>query len=69
MQDIRCGNCHKKLGIGKFSRIIIKCPRCKVINQLSAESADPEQPRAPIGVIPYDKSDNPMDGRQTPLSR
>lgn len=46
MDEIRCGNCHRKLGEGEYTRLAIKCPRCGHINQLSAQSAIPERRRA-----------------------
>ncbi|MBI3714214.1 MAG: Com family DNA-binding transcriptional regulator [Burkholderiales bacterium] len=46
MQEIRCGNCRKKLAEGIFTRLNMKCPRCRVMNQLSAESAPSERPSA-----------------------
>jgi len=65
MRDIRCGNCNKKLGAGEYTRLNIKCPRCKALNQLSAGSADPEHHRVPSGVKQYDKSYRPLDGWKT----
>jgi phage FluMu protein Com len=33
MEDIRCGQCHRKLAeIDGEARLAIKCPRCKAIN-------------------------------------
>jgi phage FluMu protein Com len=46
MQEIRCGNCRKKLGAGDYRRLSIKCPRCGTFNQLRAESPEPERQRA-----------------------
>jgi phage FluMu protein Com len=46
MDEIRCGNCHRKLGEGEYTRLAIKCPRCGHINQLSAMRATPERRRA-----------------------
>ncbi|MGT2493104.1 Com family DNA-binding transcriptional regulator [Cupriavidus basilensis] len=36
MQEIRCGNCNRKLGAGEYSRLAIKCPRCGTMNVLRA---------------------------------
>ncbi|MDO8654177.1 MAG: Com family DNA-binding transcriptional regulator [Undibacterium sp.] len=69
MQDIRCGNCHKKLAEGEYRRLNIKCPRCSTLNQLSAASATPERLRAPIEANSNDESHHPMARRQAPLSR
>ena len=46
MDEIRCGACRKKLGEGEFARLIIKCPRCGVLNHLRAGSPEPERRRA-----------------------
>jgi phage FluMu protein Com len=43
MQEIRCGQCNKKLAEAIFSRLSIKCPRCGTFNQLSAQSAVQER--------------------------
>lgn len=39
MQEIRCGQCRKKLGAGQYIQLEIKCPRCGQLNKLSASSA------------------------------
>lgn len=44
MNEIRCGNCRKKLAEGEYIRLAIKCPRCGAFNQLSAQSA-PKEPQ------------------------
>ncbi|MGN6260259.1 MAG: Com family DNA-binding transcriptional regulator [Ralstonia sp.] len=46
MQDIRCGQCNRKLGAGEYVRLSIKCPRCGAFNVLRAESPAPESRRA-----------------------
>ncbi|MFZ6748501.1 Com family DNA-binding transcriptional regulator [Undibacterium sp. Ren11W] len=69
MQEIRCGNCHKKLGEGDYRRLNIKCPRCRTLNMLSAESATPERPGASLEAINNDKPHHPLVRRQAPLSR
>ena len=43
MNEIRCGNCRRKLAEGEYIRLAIKCPRCGAFNQLSAQSAFPER--------------------------
>ncbi|NDP57992.1 MAG: Com family DNA-binding transcriptional regulator [Oxalobacteraceae bacterium] len=69
MQDIRCGNCNKKLGAGIFDQLSIKCPRCGTLNNLRAVSPKPERRRAPdSGALHGLKPDYPVDGRQAPLS-
>ncbi|MBD9530910.1 Com family DNA-binding transcriptional regulator [Comamonas sp. CMM01] len=68
MDEIRCGNCHRKLAEGVFTRLAIKCPRCGAFNQLSAQSAPQEHQRVPIAdtnVKPY----RPLDRQQTPTGR
>lgn len=46
MREIRCGNCNRKLGVGEYLRLTIKCPRCRVINDLRAERPKPAGHRA-----------------------
>jgi phage FluMu protein Com len=36
--DIRCLGCNKLLGKGIWTELEIKCPRCKLINNLKATS-------------------------------
>jgi phage FluMu protein Com len=38
MKEIRCGHCQRKLAVGRYIELQIKCPRCGVINHLKAES-------------------------------
>ncbi|MEX8193628.1 Com family DNA-binding transcriptional regulator [Comamonas guangdongensis] len=68
MNEIRCGNCRKKLGEGVYQRLNIKCPRCGAFNQLSASSATSEPPRGPTAE-PHDQPHRPLDRRQTPPGR
>jgi phage FluMu protein Com len=53
MEEIRCGACRKKLGEGVFAQLVIKCPRCGVLNHLRAKSPEPERHRAsnPEGTL------------------
>lgn len=44
MQEIRCGQCNKKLAEADFIQLNIKCPRCGTFNRLSAGSALQERP-------------------------
>jgi phage FluMu protein Com len=53
LEEIRCGSCVRKLGVGTYTRLEIKCPRCGTLNVLRASAADrsspspiPERPRA-----------------------
>ena len=47
MDEIRCGNCRRKLGEGIFTALTIKCPRCGVLNSLRAASPSPARQGAP----------------------
>lgn len=39
LQEIRCGNCRRKLAAASgFTELQIKCPRCRALNHLKAES-------------------------------
>lgn len=38
-EELRCGNCRRKLGVGTCLRLAIKCPRCGALNHYSAASA------------------------------
>ncbi|MBX9268736.1 Com family DNA-binding transcriptional regulator [Chromobacterium violaceum] len=44
--DIRCGQCGRKLASGRYIELTIKCPRCRTLNHLKAESLSPERPGA-----------------------
>ncbi|WJK10265.1 Com family DNA-binding transcriptional regulator [Pseudomonas fluorescens] len=46
MEDIRCGNCARKLAVGLYIELNIKCPRCGTLNSLRATSPAQERPRA-----------------------
>lgn len=46
MIEIRCGACRRKLGVGRYCHLSIKCPRCGNINDLRVENPAPERPRA-----------------------
>lgn len=37
-KEVRCGHCNRLLGKGEVRDFEIKCPRCKTINILRAES-------------------------------
>ncbi len=42
LKEIRCAGCNKKLAeIENCNRVIIKCPRCKILNAI-AKSDHPE---------------------------
>ncbi|MGE8356399.1 MAG: Com family DNA-binding transcriptional regulator [Microvirgula sp.] len=63
--DIRCGHCGRKLAEGRYIHLTIKCPRCRAINHLKAESLTLERPRAPQpGESDGRQSDHSLAGRQ-----
>ncbi len=41
INDIRCGNCRRKLGEGTYLVLAIKCPRCGTLNHLRASTPSP----------------------------
>ncbi|WP_091571231.1 Com family DNA-binding transcriptional regulator [Oryzisolibacter propanilivorax] len=53
MEEIRCGNCRRKLGEGVYLALSIKCPRCGALNQLRAQGPSPARRRAsePQGTL------------------
>ncbi|MCG9093447.1 Com family DNA-binding transcriptional regulator [Laribacter hongkongensis] len=64
--DIRCGQCGRKLAEGRYLELTIKCPRCRAMNHMKAESLTPERPRAPRPGETHDQQpDHPLAGRQT----
>ncbi|MBU1352088.1 MAG: Com family DNA-binding transcriptional regulator [Gammaproteobacteria bacterium] len=68
MNEIRCGNCRRKLGEGEYSRLVIKCPRCGVMNTLRAESPPSARQGAPDQKGPHG-SHRSLDRRQAPPRR
>ncbi len=42
MEEIRCGNCNRKLAEADYRRLAIKCPRCGVLNVMKAKSLTPD---------------------------
>lgn len=36
--EIRCGECNRKLGEGTYLVLSIKCPRCSTLNQFRAST-------------------------------
>lgn len=36
MKEIRCSKCNKKLAEADYRQLVIKCPRCGVMNTLKA---------------------------------
>ena len=45
--DIRCGQCRRKLGEGVYTRLAIKCPRCRALNPITAQSPAPHAGERP----------------------
>ncbi|WP_313233994.1 Com family DNA-binding transcriptional regulator [Delftia acidovorans] len=43
MQEVRCASCNRKLAVGVFQQLDIKCPRCGVINSLRVENSIAER--------------------------
>jgi len=69
MQDIRCSECSKKLGAGQYIQLSIKCPRCKSINNLSAESTTQDRRGATFkGSSHASTASNTLARRKTPPS-
>ncbi|WP_375184061.1 Com family DNA-binding transcriptional regulator [Aquabacterium sp.] len=46
METVRCGQCNKLLAVGEYTRLQIKCGRCRTLNDLRAPSPTPERQRA-----------------------
>ncbi|WP_084637572.1 Com family DNA-binding transcriptional regulator [Paludibacterium yongneupense] len=68
--EIRCGQCGRKLASGRYLELIIKCPRCRAMNHLKAESLTPERPGAPRhGEDDGCKSNHPVARRKAPPGR
>ncbi|WP_189460767.1 Com family DNA-binding transcriptional regulator [Jeongeupia chitinilytica] len=64
--EIRCGHCGRKLAEGQYTLLTIKCPRCRALNHLKAESLTPVRQRAPTpGANHGRESDHSLAGRQT----
>ncbi len=73
-KDIRCGQCQKKLAVGRYIEMEIKCPRCGTINYLRATSLKPERHRASeFGDDDEQSNDSQQDdldtGQRNPLLR
>lgn len=43
-KEVRCGHCNRLLGKGEVRDFEIKCPRCKTINHVRAQSPCSEPP-------------------------
>ena len=56
MQEIRCGQCFKKMGEGIYQVLSIKCSRCKTLNNLKQCA-----PSAPFECHCASKSNLPLE--------
>ncbi|MDR3017411.1 MAG: Com family DNA-binding transcriptional regulator [Delftia acidovorans] len=43
MQEVRCASCNRKLAMGVFLQLSIKCPRCGTLNSLRADQSPPSE--------------------------
>ncbi len=66
MQDIRCRQCAKLLARAVYTYLEIKCPRCRVINSLKAESLAPERPERLNPESCNGHTDHSLARRQAP---
>ncbi|MDP1655729.1 MAG: Com family DNA-binding transcriptional regulator [Hylemonella sp.] len=48
LEEIRCGQCRRKLAAGSYTRLEIKCPKCGTLNVLRASAADRSSPSPAI---------------------
>ncbi|WP_343734484.1 Com family DNA-binding transcriptional regulator [Acidovorax sp.] len=79
MEEIRCGQCGRKLAEAVFEQIAIKCPRCGTMNHLRAVSPTPERPRVPLPMKDHEQHSHghtgpssnrlPSDRQRNDLSR
>lgn len=49
-KEIRCGHCNRLLGKGEVLDFEMKCPRCKTINHVRAQSPGSEPPEGQNGA-------------------
>ncbi len=49
-KEVRCGHCNRLLGKGEVLDFEMKCPRCKTINHVRAESPCSEPPEGQNGA-------------------
>ena len=65
MEEVRCGECNRKLAAARFIEIEIKCPRCGTLNYQKA--AEPPTYRAQSAQEgEHDgKPNHSLDRRQT----
>jgi phage FluMu protein Com len=63
MIEVRCGDCGRLLAKASFSRIEIKCPRCKTLNSLKAIEPQTQAPESARFEVHHGQTHTPMDGR------
>jgi phage FluMu protein Com len=67
MDDIRCGQCAKKLAVGQYVQLQIKCPRCGTLNSYSTPSATHlERLRSSNQTMKDDTNANPKNQTKEP---
>lgn len=64
MEELRCGQCDKKLAMARFTEIQIKCPRCRAFNHLKANEP-PHSAKSALKGEAHDTTNHSMDRRQT----
>ncbi|AFJ02012.1 Mu-like prophage protein Com [Methylophaga frappieri] len=63
MIEVRCGDCGRLLARASFSRIEIKCPRCKTLNSLRAIEPPTQAPASANVEVNHGQANTSMDGR------
>ncbi|WP_082818861.1 Com family DNA-binding transcriptional regulator [Cupriavidus nantongensis] len=61
MQEIRCGQCSRKLGVGVYVHLVIKCPRCGTINSLRATRPSSARHRASNAEDAHAREETPQN--------
>lgn len=69
MKNVNCGHCGRKLAIAEYIEIQIKCPRCKTLNHLRAESPPPAPMSATVKEMPHGQTNHGLDGWQATACR
>ncbi len=70
--EIRCGQCARKLAVGQYVKLQIKCPRCGTLNSYSTLSATPlERPRTSNSTMKdvYANSQIKTEARKEPRAQ
>lgn len=61
--EVRCGGCSRLLAkAASFTQLQIKCPRCRVMNQIATSYPNPERQRAPRSVEVAHGKESPPPG-------